>query len=286
MKTYHLLACLALSSSGTLLAQNIISSSSFYDPDFKVRRPGATTGLFAVAVTPGLVSDFNTVGNPKWTLGAAGFAQVRTSIALVATLDAQLAAYTATKNDSLVFGREITTQATLLGGAVDLSSQLQALTNNVAGASLLYQWQATSAVSGLAIVPDQLYQVSFTVTSGAGLPVNLLSSSSFGITTSGITGASNEDASVLDLLGLVSLGSSSSTGNYSYIFKSDQNLSQLDFKFAATSVANVSALGGTAGNQNVLTYSNFQVNAIPEPSSLTLLGAAVGVLTLRRRRRN
>lgn len=286
MKTYQLLAYLTVSMSGSLLAQNIISSSSFYDPDFKVRRDGATSGVLNLTATNTPVSGSNAVGNPKWTLSAGGHAQVRTNIPLVANLDAQLAAYTATVNDTLVFGREITTQAQLLGGLVDVSSDLQGLTNQLAGASLTYNWEASSVVSGLAIVPDQLYQVSFDVTSGAGLPVNLLSSSSFGITTPGITGASNQSASVLNLLGLVSLGSGSSTGNYNFIFKSNQNLSALTFDFAATSIANVSALGGTAGNQNVLTYSNFQVNAIPEPGSLAIVGASIGIFALRRKRRN
>lgn len=252
-------------------------------------------GVLNLAVNTTPQSGSNSVLNHSWTLAAGGHAQAGVHVIIdlpvlpdidVANVDAQLAAYTQTTGDTLVFGREITTQVEILGGGVDLTSTVQGLVNQVAGASVLYSWQANSTVSGLAIVPDQLYQVSFNVTSGAGLPVNLLSSSSFGITTAGITGASNESVSTLNLLNVVSLGANSSTGQFNYLFKSSDAKSALNFAFAANSVANVSLLGGTAGNQNVLTYSNFQVTAVPEPASLALGGIFLGMLTLRRHRRS
>lgn len=270
-------------------AQNIINSSAFYDPDFKVRRDGATSGLLNLTVTNAPVTDTLASGGRSWTHSAGGFAQVRTNLTVpiigtvLANLDAQLAAYTQTTGDTLVFGREITTDAEILE-IVDAGPALEGLVNDLAGASVLYDWQAQTSVTGLAIVPDQLYRVDFTVTSGAGLPVNVLDSSTFGITSAGVTGASNESAELLDLLGLLSIGNNSSTGDFSFEFKSSQALSQLDFEFEATTGVGVTALGGTAANQNVLTFSNFNVTAVPEPSVSLLAGIFAVALMSRRRK--
>ena len=283
MKTCLLLALMHIAPC-TLVAQTLIDTNAFFDPDFKVRRYGATSGAFNLAVINAMVNGSGSSGNNSWTHSAGGHAQVRTSLPLVATLDAQLAAYTRTVGDSLVFGREITTSAEFLGAPVDVSSDLEALANQVAGASVTYNWQSNATISGLAIIPNQLYQVDFIVTSGAGLPANLLNSSTFGITTAGVTGASNESAVSLNLLNTFTTGPSSSTGNFSFIFKSNQSLSALDFSFAASTLSGVSLLGGTADDQNVLTFSGFQVTTVPEPGSLALCSGFVAMMMLRRRR--
>ncbi len=277
------LLAITLLAPGTLGAQTLIDSGSFYDPDFKVRRDGATSGTLTLSVNNTPVEATNSTAVVSWTHSAGGHAQVRTSIPL-ANLDAQLAAFTQTVNDSLVFGREITTDAEILG-IVNVGPALQGLVNEVAGASVIYNWQSDATVSGLVIVPNQLYQVDFSVTSGGGLPVDVLQSANFGITTAGVTGASNESAALLNLLDIVTVGNSSSTGNFSFTFKSSQSLSALDFTFDASTVAGVSLLGGTAANQNVLTFSGFQVTSIPEPGSLTLAAFAIGMMTLRRKRK-
>lgn len=268
-------------------AQEIISSSGFYEPDFKVRRFGATSGLLNLTVTNTPVNNTMGMGGVTWNHMAGGHAQVRSEITLLGTtlanLDAQLAAYTETIGDSLVFGREITTEAQLFG-IVDAGPALEGLVNELAGASVLYDWQAQASVTGLAIVPDQLYEARFSVTSGAGLPVGLLESSSFGITSANVTGALGESLQLLDLLSVLSIGSGSSTGDYSFLFKSQQSLNQLDFEFAATSGVAVSALGGTAGNQNVLTFSGFNVTPVPEPSLIGFASVLVIAGGLFRRR--
>lgn len=260
-----------------MFAQTIVSSSDFFDPDLRARRAGAAAGLFSVVID----NTFETAsasGSPtSWEHSAGGFAQARASL-LTLTVDAQLAAYTETTADTLVFGREITVEAPLgIGG-------LSGTVNSVTGAAIDYSWQANAEVTGLTINPGQLYQVDFTVTSGAGLPVGVLNSSTFGITTAGVTGASNESAQLLNVLNLLSIGSDSSTGDFSFVFQSDTALSQLDFEFAADSIADVSLLGGTAGNQNVLTFSGFSVTQVPEPSSILMSGVA-GILLLIRRRK-
>lgn len=295
MKT-QLMVLAGLGLPGALLGQQLIDAPEFFEPDFKVRRTGTNVGTLALTVTNTPVSSAPTTsGDVTWTHSAGGFAQVGTTLGIpaippltpavtLARVDAQLAAYTQTVNDTLVFGREISTDVELLG-VVDLGSTVQNLTNQVAGASVLYNWESSATVSNLLIAPDQLMRVSFTVTSGSGLPVNLLSSADFGITTPGVTGASNESAELLDLLSILSIGSGSSTGNFSFDFRSSSAITELDFLFEASTGVGVSALGGTAGNQNVLTFSNFEVSAVPEPSVALLSTVCVGVLALRRRRR-
>lgn len=281
-----LLLAVALLAPGSLIAQTLIPSGTFFDPDFKIRRDGATSGTLTLSVNNTPVSGSDSNGTVSWTHSAGGHAQVRSQIVVVvplANLDAQLAAFTETVNDSLVFGREITTDAEILG-VVDVGPALQDMVNEVAGASVIYSWQSDASVSGLAIAPNQLYQVEFDVTSGGGLPVDLLQSAHFGITTAGVTGASNESAELLNLLDVISFGTNPSTGNFTFTFKSDQSLSSLDFTFDASTVAGVSLLGGTAANQNVLTFSGFQVTAVPEPGSLALTGMCIAMFTLRRKR--
>lgn len=233
--------------------------------------------MLTITVTDDLVSGSASSGNQAWTNSAGGHIQVGASALGLKVADAQLAAYTRLTGDTLVFGREITT-AGLLG-------PLGVLVNDLAGASVIYNWEADATVSGLLIVPDQLYQVDFTVTSGAGITVlDLLDYSTFGITTAGISGASNESAIALNLLDIASIKSGSPTGNFSFIFKSNQNRSALDFSFGASTGVGITGLGGTANNQNVLTFSGFQVTAIPEPSSLLVFGILAAGFILRRKR--
>lgn len=270
MKTLTTITLAALMPS-ILPAQEIINNQDFFDPDFRARRAGASGVINLVLNNNPVSAGPQSSGDSTWTHSAGGFAQA----GVVVVGDVQLAAYTQTTGDSLVFGREITSSALL--------SLLQAPLNQVTGASVLYNWESEASVSGLAIAPDQLYRVDFTVTSGGGLPVDLLSSATFGITTAGITGASNGSAQLLNLLDVVSIGADSSTGDFSFVFKSSQALDTLDFNFAATSGVGVSLLGGTAANQNVLTYSGFSVTQIPEPGTTSLLGVMAGCLMLRRR---
>lgn len=284
MKTTLLVALIATVAPSALVAQTVINSDSFFDPDFKIRRNGVGSGTLAITVTN--TPQTGTQGTPttSWTHSAGGHAQARLSLPALVNLDAQLAAYTQTTGNSLVFGREITTQTEILG-IIDAGPLLQGLLNDVTGASVLYDWEASSTVSGLAIVPDQLYRVDFSVTSGAGLPVDLLDSMNFGITSAGISGANNgNSATLLNLLDLITLGSGSDTENVSFFFTSDQARSSLNFNFEASTGVGVNLLGGGPANQNVLTFSGFQVTAVPEPSSLALCGAFVSVLALRRRR--
>lgn len=267
-------------------AQSFPEDSAFFEPDFKVRRAGANTGLFNAQVTSNLETGNGSSGSVSWSLGAGGFVQARASLPLILTADAQLASFTEITGNSLVFGREITTDVSVLGGGSP-GNLLQNTLNDVLGVSVIYDWQAQASVTGLNIAPDQLYRVDFRVTSGAGLPVGLLEKATFGITTDGILGASGESAETLDVLGLLTLGSGSSTGDFSFLFRSTgaAEINQLDFSFDAGSTVGVNALGGAAGNQNFLTYSGFTVTQVPEPTSSILACCGLSIFLMRRKRR-
>src|SRR5688572_15295230 len=111
MKTPILLA-LAVLSPSALFAQTLIDSASFFDPDFKVRREGSSSGVLALVVTDAPVTGTGSGGNVNWNHSVGGHAQVRTRIEVdvlgvavpVVELDAQLAAYSETIGNSLRFG--------------------------------------------------------------------------------------------------------------------------------------------------------------------------------------
>ncbi|MBK1881289.1 hypothetical protein JIN85_02615 [Luteolibacter pohnpeiensis] len=252
------------------LGQTLIEAPDFYNPDFRARRPGSS-GVIALTVNNAVYTQSQSSGDVSWTHGAGGFAEVDTGLAGV-----ELAAYTETTGDQLVFGRELTTSG--------LASALGPLLTSVVGASVLSTWSSQAVVSNLAIVPDQLYEVHFNVASGDGLPVGLLDTLTFGITNPEISGGGGSSAELLDLLGLLSIGTSASDSDYTFQFTSSQALDSLTFSFDATSLVSLGLLGTASGNQDVLTFSGFEVVAVPEPGTISL--AAVGALLLLKRSRS
>ncbi len=272
---------------GAVFSQ-LIDSASFFHPDpMTVRRPGATSGIITAAVNNTLYTDGQSSGNVSWTYGAAGLIQTRATVTVIvpiADLDVQLAALVRNEGDALVFGREITASATLAGIPVTgQGDNLNNLISNLVSASVLYGWSADASISGLDIQAGHVYQVSFDVTAAAGLPAGVLSAANFGITTAGVTDTSNQSVEVLNVLDLITIGGGESTGRFTLEFQSDQNLDELNFRFAAASTVGANLLGGSAG-QDYLTFSNFEVSPIPEPSTVALSGVLAGMLMLRRRR--
>ncbi|RYD28166.1 MAG: PEP-CTERM sorting domain-containing protein, partial [Verrucomicrobiaceae bacterium] len=242
-------------------------------PDFTARRPG-TVGLIDLEVNNTVFRPASqSSGNVTWSHGAGGFAQA--GVVLVG--DVQLAAFAETTGDTLVFGRELTTSGVL--------GLLQPALNAVVGANVLSTWSSQATVSGLTVLPGQVYEARFNVSSGPNLPVDLLESLTFGITNPEVDGALGGGAQTLDVLGLLTLGDASSTGDYVFQFTSSAALSSLTFSFDAESAVSLGLLGGAAGNQNVLTFSGFEVVAVPEPGSIALGGIAGIALFLRRKRR-
>lgn len=274
----------------------VISPDSFFSPVHEARRPGTEDAGLSVGVN-NLIYQTGpaTAGDVEWTQGAGGFVQAGVNLEIpalppltpaipLANVDVQLAAYSRTDGSSLTFGREITTREELLCLPVLPDGTVSGLLNDVAGASILYGWESSSVVSGLDILPGVLYEVSFTVTSGEGLPVGLLSSATFGIPTEGVVEEDLSNLEILNLLDLISIGSDSSSADITYRFTSESPLSSLQFDFAATSGVGVSLLGGTEENQDVLTFSNFAVTVIPEPGVAMMSGVCLLLTCLRRRR--
>ena len=258
------LVCLASVSFG----QNF-DSGSFFSP--AIRAQHAQTDLLLL-VDNGVTPNEQSSGNVNWALGAGGYVGATAS----PLLGVHLSAYTETTGNSLVFGRNMEFEG--------LASLLGPQLTQVLDAGVFSTWTATAEVGGLNILAGQLYQVTFDVTSGPNLPVALLSESSFGISSAGVTTIGGNAEGLVDVLGVVSVGETQSTGPASIYFISSTNRSELDFQFSAESLVKLGLLGGEAGNQNILTFSNIQVQAVPEPSALILSAFAVGGLALRRRR--
>lgn len=265
-------SCALLAAPTLALSQSIINTGAFFDPDFEARRPGAG-GIALIVNNDEYRPASQSSGNVTWSHGAGGFAQA--GVEFVGGVE--LAAYAGTTGDTLVFGRELTTDGILL--------LLQPAIDLVVGASVLSTWSSQATVNGLTILPGQVYEARFTITSGPNLPVNLLDSMTFGITNDEISGVSSSSAELLDLLGVVTLGAGESTGDYAFQFTSSAALSSLTFSFDASSVVSLGLLGGAPGNQNVLTFSGFEVVPIPEPGSLGLASMAGALLFIRRTRR-
>lgn len=280
-------------------AQNLIDSGAFFSPNLTVRQPGVTSGLLNVVAT----NATETTTSGPWTGGAGGLIQARTQLngtqlgGLAALLgntnillvDAQLYSETATTGNSLVFRRNIYTDVDVLiasnvldGLGLNLNTIANTTVNSLVSANAVYNWSASRSVAA-PILAGQLYQVSFDVTAAAGLPAGVIESLTFGIDNDTVTGAGNEAATLLNVLGILDIGNGQDTGRFEFTFQSSSDLSSLDFVFAADSVVGASLLGGT-GAQDYLTFTNMAVVAIPEPAAAGLAGIGMLLGILRRRR--
>lgn len=256
------------------------NSSAFFAPEIRAQHTNTSAILAAVTLDNSVISNQLSSGNVTWNLGAGGYAGINALGVEIFDLELRqgvhLSAFTQTTGNSLVFGRSMELEG-LVGG-------LSSLLNQVTSAGVFSTWSATAEVGGLNILAGQLYQVTFDVTSGPNLPVTLLSNSSFGISSDGVTTFGGNAQGLIDLLGVVNVGETQSSGSASIYFMSSTNRSELDFDFNAQSLVRLGLLGGEDGNENVLTFSNIQVQAVPEPSAYALSALAAGGLVLRRRR--
>jgi hypothetical protein len=274
MKTIAV-GCALLALPSLALSQTIINSTEFFNPAFKARR-SVNAGFIALNIDPALYSVTSTPStgeNVAWSHGAGGLAE----IGLTTVGNVQLAAFTETTGNSLVFGRELTTNL-LLG-------DLDPLISSVVQANVLSTWSSQATVTGLNILQGQVYEARFNLSSGAGLPLDFLETICFGITNEGISGVSQSSAVLVDILGLVTIGDSPDSGSYAFQFTSNVNRDSLSFSFDAESKASLGLLGDTEGNMNVLTFSGFEVVAVPEPNSFALASLTGTALLLRRKRR-
>ncbi|WP_050029078.1 PEP-CTERM sorting domain-containing protein [Verrucomicrobium sp. BvORR034] len=272
--------------SGAASAQSIINPSDFYDPDYTARRPGDPSILLSLTVENALynpaLGGAETDGNVNWDHQAGGFAQIGANVGL-ASVDVQLATFTQTTGNSLVFGRElVTTINDPLGVGALLNPTINALTNSVLGASLISQWDTTATVTGLSLGANTAYTIGFTIDRGAGIDLDALSTARFRLYNNGVLLTDINSSNTLNLLDLLQLGNDLT--NFEFTFFTPVALDQLEFRFDATAVADVDALGGISGNQTVMEFTNFAVTPVPEPGSLTLMGLGIYFLVRRRNR--
>ncbi len=262
-----------------LSAQTVISSPGFFDPDFTARRPGSGSLLSLTVDTTPFTPTAQNAGNVNWTHTAAGLVQAGTTVPLVGTVDVQLAAYTQTLGDSLIFGRELETTTTGLVGS--LGATITSLTDQVVGASAINAWIGSSTVTGLGLIQGQTYSVTFDVNAGAGINLNALNSASFSLFNGVIPIESLNATQTLNVLDLVQLGGGLATITFDFVAQDPYD--ELTFRFAADTISDVNLLGSITGNQTVLEFSNFSLAPVPEAGSLMLL--VIGMLTQPRRRR-
>ncbi len=275
----YLTGLLAFAMGAFLQAQSLITDAAFFNPDFEARRPGSSSLLSLTVDTTLFTPASQSQGNISWTHSAGGLVQVGASVALVGTVDVQLAAYTRTFADSLIFGRELEVTTTgLLGG---LGATVTSLTQQAVGASAINSWESSATATGLSLSQGQAYRVSFDVQAGAGIHLNALSEADFSLFSGALPIQNIASQQTLDVLGLLQLGGGLASIEFDFV--ASASWSELTFAFDAATIADVNLLGSISGNQTVLEFSNFSLAPVPEPSALVLVLAGVAVGFRRRR---
>lgn len=269
--------------SGAAQSQTLITDSDFFDPDFRARRPGSESLLLSLAVDTTLYTPSSqSAGNVSWTHSAGGLVQIGADAGLLGTADVQLAAYTETIGDALVFGREL--DVTTTGTLGILSPTVQALVDEVVGASAVNSWEAAAVATSLNVVQGQLYSVQFDVQTGAGINLNALSYANFRLLNGGNAIHDTNTSEFANLLDLLQLGGGLAAVQFDFVAPDD--ITELEFQFEAATIADVSLLGTIEDNQTVLQFSNFSLTLVPEPAGPVLLVVAwIGFAGILRRRR-
>jgi hypothetical protein len=260
-------------------AQSLITDSAFFDPDFEARRPGTGLVLSLQVDTTFYTPAAESSGNTTWEHSAAGLVQLGADVFLVGTVDVQLAAYTRTTGNTLVFGRELETTTTGLLGS--LGPTITSVTDQVLGVSAINSWASTADVTGLSLTQGQNYLVSFNVQSGAGIDLNALSAANFSLLNGGNPIQDINTNQTANILNILQLGGGLATIEFE--FQAASPFTDLTFQFDAATVADANLLGSISGNQTVLEFSNFSLSPVPEPGTLFL--ASLGVLVILRRHR-
>ena len=272
-KLRSIIAGLLLTATSSM-AQSLISDTEFFDPDFKARRPGIGAPV-AVEVDTFLYSvGPQAAGNVSWIHQAGGLVHS----GILDVVDVQLAAYTQTINNSLIFGREL--------GVIFVGDEepITGLLSSVIGESAINSWDAAATVTGLNLLGGQTYNVSFNVDLGGGLNISALTSTNFRILNNGVALSDTSSSQILDLLGILTLGSGSALAQFEFVAPTD--LSALTFEFTAATIEDVSLLGGITDNQNVITFTGFNLapGPVPEPgSALLILMTGIFLLVYKRR---
>ena len=276
---FSTLLAVVFSAAVSLEAQSLITDSAFFDPDFEARRPGSGLVLSLQVNTNFYTPAAESSGNTTWEHSAAGLVQLGADASPLGMVDVQLAAYTRTTGNTLVFGREL--EVNTSGTLALLGPTITSVTNQVLGVSALNAWSSTADVTGLSLTQGQNYLVSFNVQSGAGIDLDALSAANFSLLNGGNPIQDINTTQTANILNILQLGGG--LGTIEFEFQASSAFTDLTFQFDAATVADANLLGGISGNQTVLEFSNFSLTPVPEPGSLFL--ASLGVLVILRRRR-
>lgn len=228
------------------------------------------------------VTSTSPVGYPQkvdWAHSVSGYVGAK----VLSLAEAHLAPYAGTDGNSLVFGREIDTS--LLGG---LLGDLDDVLAPVLSANALTNWSSSATISSMGLQAHQLYRVSFYVDPGQNVPVSLLEAVRLEIGNQGMVDELGRSLTFLNVLDLITLpgGAGLEGKEVSYTFMATEPQEDLELKVSASSVAGLGALGGAEGNAEVLSFRNFSVVAIPEPSVTCLFVLAGGCVVWQRRRKH
>lgn len=263
-------------------AQSLITNSDFFNPDYEVRRPGSAGFINLDVNTTPYTPGAESFGNVTWDHTAAGLVQTGVNLNPIinATIDVQLAAYTNTLGNALTFGRDL--DVTTTGAIGGLGGVISGLTDDVVGASAINAWASTATVTGLNLSQGVSYNVSFDVSTGAGINLNALSAANFALSSGGNPIEDINSIETLNVLSILQVGGGLATINFEFVAQSP--LTELTFEFDAATIANVNLLGAISGNQTVMQFTNMSLAPVPEASSLLLLAAGM-LFQLRRHRR-
>lgn len=219
-------------------------------------------------------SEFN--GAVTWTHSAKGLIYAYASL-LFPLLEADIFAQTHTNGNSLVFSRHLEVDGA--AGPV-----LDAVLSNVLGLSVINEWSSTAHIEFDApLTAGQYYSIQFAINTNGGLPVEVISGASFSVASGGTVIHRAGGDQLLDLLGLIGIGTNLSNGMAEFTFLALTDLDSLDLTWTAATVADVSLLGTPEENQHIMSFSNLTVTPVPEPAS-ALLFLIGGALILRRSR--
>lgn len=265
-----------------------LTNEEFFSPDARVRRPGQDGTLTGTTdlLTPNQYTETHSSGDVSWTLGVKGLVQAGIDLAFIITVDAQLYSYVQIVDGSLVFGRHLDTEFSILGLGIDPQGYINDAVNDALSLEVLNSWSAVATISNQSFVEGERYSLTLDAHSSNGLPVGLLEGAAIRLLDQNDNAiALSGGGSLLNLLDLITIGSDPANVGLNLEFDAPAGLTELKVEISAATAAGINLFGG-ASNTTVLTFDNFALGpaAVPEPT--TVLSGMLGLMFCLRRKRD